>query len=138
VVAIWVIDVRVQPFPLEQRMSRLASFRGPSSPSVSPVRAKQPSVPSSPSRVSESTFHRKIRTLLQELRGIAQSWDNLVLVDGLRAAKSLVDARTELEYVLDLCTLRNYRQVHVMATEMRLPSFRTGSPVLVLLAPNWP
>jgi len=73
-------------------MSRLASFRGPSTPSASPVQS------SSPSRVTESTYHRKVRTLLQELCSITQTWDDLVLFDGLKAATSLIDTRTDLEY----------------------------------------
>lgn len=78
-------------------MSRLASFRGPSTPSSSPVQHKQQNSPASPSRLAESTYHRKIRTLLQELRTITETWDDLVLLDGLKAAKSLVDTRTDLE-----------------------------------------
>jgi len=80
-------------------MSRLASFKGPSAPSQSPIRAQPSSVPSSPSRATESTFHRKARTLLRELDLVAQTWDELVLIDGMRAAQSLVDTRTELELV---------------------------------------
>ena len=79
-------------------MSRLASFRGPSTPSSSP--AKPPNSPASPSRQTDSTFHRKTRTLLQELRSITETWDDLVLIDGLKAARGLVDARTDLEYVI--------------------------------------
>lgn len=77
-------------------MSRLASFKGPSTPTSSPVQAKQPAT-SSPSRLIESTYHRKVRTLLQELRAVTETWDDIVLIDGLKAAKSLVDARTDLE-----------------------------------------
>lgn len=81
--------------------SRLASFKGPSPPAPSPSKAKQPAnTPVSPSRLIESTYHRKLRTLLQELRNITETWDSIVLVDGLKAAKGLVDARTELEYAL--------------------------------------
>lgn len=80
--------------------NRLASFRGPSTPSVSPVQPKVRSSPSSPSRLAESTYHRKLRILLQELRATAQTWDDLVLVDGLKAAKGLVDTRTDLECVI--------------------------------------
>ena len=80
-------------------MSRLASFKGPSSPSPSSARVQPPSVPSSPSRSLETTHHRKVRTLLRELRTIAQAWDTLVFEDGLMAAQNLVDTRTELEYV---------------------------------------
>ncbi|KAJ3752200.1 hypothetical protein EV360DRAFT_88984 [Lentinula raphanica] len=77
---------------------RLASFKGPSTPSSSPVQQRQVSVgPSSPARVTESTYHRSLRTLLQELRSATETWDDLVLIDGLKAAKSLVDMRTELD-----------------------------------------
>ena len=85
--------------PAKSFMSRLASFRGPSTPSPSPVHAKQPS---SPSLTTESTYHRKTRLYLQELRTISDTWDDLVLVDGVKAAKSLVDARTDLEYTVSL------------------------------------
>ena len=83
--------------------NRLKSFRGPSTPTSSPVQKRQtsrpPQSPSSPSRQTESTFHRKTRTLLQDLRTVAQTWDDLVLVDGLKAARELTDTRTDLEYV---------------------------------------
>lgn len=79
---------------------RLASFRGPSAPTSSPVlQPTPPVIPPSPSRPAESTFHRRLRTLLQELRSISQTWDDIVLLDGLKAARTLVDARTELECV---------------------------------------
>lgn len=90
--------------------SRLASFRGPSSPSPNPVHARQstPRSPSSPSSLNvppESPFHRKLRSLLLELRAVARTWDELVLIDGAKAAKSLVDTRTELESVSHLLRL---------------------------------
>lgn len=101
-------------------MSRLASLKGPSSPSPNPVRgqkARQSPAKSPPQKrgspgpsiydrlepdttpPTESTYHRKLRTILLELRGVVKTWNDLVLVDGLKAAKGLVDARTELEYV---------------------------------------
>ncbi|KAF8516913.1 hypothetical protein BU17DRAFT_50379 [Hysterangium stoloniferum] len=78
-------------------MSRLASFKGPSSPSQLPVRPHHNVAPPSPSRMSETTHHRKVRTLLRELHTTAQNWDDLVLIDGLRAVQSLIDTRTELD-----------------------------------------
>ncbi|KAG6892620.1 hypothetical protein C0992_013195, partial [Termitomyces sp. T32_za158] len=84
---------------------RLASFRGPSTPVASPVRAKQHETPNSPSRPSESTYHRKTRTILQELCSIAETWEQLVMHDGLKAAKNLVDARTDLDN--DIAALSN-------------------------------
>ncbi|CAA7267930.1 unnamed protein product [Cyclocybe aegerita] len=82
--------------------SRLASFRGPSTPTSSPAQQKAPNSPASPSRQAESTFHRKTRTLLQELRSVTEIWDDLVLLDGLKAARELVDTRTDLENTLKL------------------------------------
>ncbi|KAG9007118.1 hypothetical protein FRB90_009528 [Tulasnella sp. 427] len=99
-------------------MSRLASLKGPSSPSPNPAKgqkvrqspAKSPSSkrdapgPSIYDRLepdttspSEATYHRKLRTLLLELKGVTKTWNDLILVDGLKAAKGLVDARTELD-----------------------------------------
>ena len=110
-------------------MSRLASFRGPSTPSASPVQSKQLSSPSSPSRISESTYHRKIRTLLQELRSITQTWHDLVLLDGLKAATNLIDTRTDLEYTYFLrfsySVISLPTQVmisHFFQTRCRIPS----------------
>ena len=96
---------------------RLASFKGPStpiSPESSPSGKKKasnrgtivgnkggtnPTPPTSPGRELESTFHRKVRVLLLEVRSICRLWSDVVFYDGLKAAKSLVDARTELECV---------------------------------------
>jgi len=89
--------------------SRLASFRGPSTPTTSPAAPQRyPNSPASPSRATppESTFHRKTRTLLQELRSIADTWDDLVLIDGLKAARELVNTRTDLECVF-ICLIFN-------------------------------
>ena len=78
---------------------RLASFRGPSTPTSSPAQHRPQNPPGSPSRATESTYHRKTRTLLQELRAITDTWEDLVLLDGLKAVQELVDTRTDLEYV---------------------------------------
>ena len=96
---------------------RLASFKGPStplSPDSSPSGRKKYSnnrgavagykegatlAPDFPGRELESTFHRKIRALLLEVRSICRLWSDIVLHDGLKAAKTLVDTRTELECV---------------------------------------
>lgn len=82
--------------------ARLASFRGPSTPSSSPV--KTPQSPRSPraARPTESSYHRKLRASLQELRATCWTWDDLVRKDGLKAVRELVDARTDLECVFDL------------------------------------
>ncbi|KAI0035757.1 hypothetical protein K488DRAFT_42740 [Vararia minispora EC-137] len=81
--------------------SRLASFRGPSTPNSSPVQQrynqKSPRAPTSPARQTESTFHRKVRSSLQELRTACRTWDDLISHDGLKAVQKLVDARTDLD-----------------------------------------
>ncbi|KAL5511729.1 hypothetical protein ACEPAH_4947 [Sanghuangporus vaninii] len=80
---------------------RLASFAGPSTPSASPVQVRQqPSSPQSPSRTTESTYHRKVRALLQDIRTITRIWDDLVKHDGLKAATLLTDTRTDLDNTL--------------------------------------
>ncbi|KAG8900207.1 hypothetical protein FRC01_010220 [Tulasnella sp. 417] len=99
-------------------MSRLSSLKGPSSPSPNPVKgqkarqspAKSPTSKRDPQGPSlydrlepdktpptESTYHRKLRTYLLDLRVAVKTWNDLVLVDGIKAAKGLVDARTELD-----------------------------------------
>lgn len=78
---------------------RLSSFKGPSTPTSSPAHHRPQNTPASPSRQVESTFHRKTRTLLQELQSITETWEDLVLLDGLKAVRELVDTRTDLEYV---------------------------------------
>ena len=79
---------------------RLASFKGPSTPTSSPAQQqRQPGTPKSPARTTESTYHRKLRMSLIDLKTAAETWDDLVLIDGLKAVKALIDARTELEYV---------------------------------------
>ena len=101
---------------------RLASFGGPSSPSPSPVKALNSSPHRQPSsgnqsqhphhgrsqrlqnqseiyESNETTYHRKLRSALLEIKGITKTWNDLVLHDGLKAAKALVDTRTELSCV---------------------------------------
>ncbi|KAJ3850912.1 hypothetical protein EV368DRAFT_44255 [Lentinula lateritia] len=98
--------------------SRLASFKGPSTPTSSPVQQRQvSSAPPSPARLVESTYHRKLRILLQELKSTTETWDDIVLIDGLKAAKSLVDMRTELDNSL-------------ARTPNRLPRTRIVGPTL--------
>ncbi|KAF4615496.1 hypothetical protein D9613_002904 [Agrocybe pediades] len=97
--------------------SRLASFRGPSTPTTSPAAPqKYPNSPASPSRSSppESTYHRKTRTLLQELRSISETWDDLVMIDGLKAARELVNTRTDLDNDLKLIADKKPRKVMVL------------------------
>jgi hypothetical protein len=84
--------------------ARLASFRGPSTPSSSPVKqAQSPNNKSTQAaKPTESTYHRKVRASLQELQAACHTWDDLVRKDGLRAARELIDARTDLECVVSL------------------------------------
>jgi len=90
-----------------RQMSRLSSFRGPSTPTSSPVQQTKrrqnqgKSTPSSPSNQIESTCHRKVRTCLQEIRTVTETWEDLVLLDGLKSLKKLVNTRTDLGYELE-------------------------------------
>lgn len=84
---------------------RLASFKGPSTPNSSPVQQRHANSPKSPAKATESTYHRKLRLCLTELKSIAETWDDLVLIDGLRIIKSLIDERTELEYSIVLLNM---------------------------------
>lgn len=96
---------------------RLSSFKGPSTPNSTPVqqsKKKNPqTIKGSTSPVSspgksiplESPFHRKTRALLYELRAACQLWDDLVLLDGAKAARKLVDTKTELQSVHYLVNL---------------------------------
>ncbi|KAH8828544.1 hypothetical protein DL96DRAFT_1696836 [Flagelloscypha sp. PMI_526] len=95
--------------------SRLASFKGPSTPASSPVQqSKKKPLPSqkgssspasSPSRKNlnssstpiESSFHRKTRAMLLEMRTACHLWDDLVLLDGVKAVRKVVDTNTELQ-----------------------------------------
>lgn len=78
---------------------RLASFHKISTPTSSPVSARQQTTPASPPRSTELSHHRTLRSQLLELRNIAYEWDEKVSGQGLKAASSLIDSRTELEYV---------------------------------------
>ena len=46
---------------------------------------------------TETTYHRKLRNALVEMRSTMRTWNELVLMDGVKAIKGLIDARTELE-----------------------------------------
>ncbi|KAI0273809.1 hypothetical protein BC834DRAFT_966278 [Gloeopeniophorella convolvens] len=86
--------------------ARLASFRGPSTPSSSPIKpAHSPRSPPPPQNnrpAPESPYHRKLRAALRDLRAACDTWDDLVRKDGLRAVADLVDARTDLDNMLAL------------------------------------
>ena len=86
---------------LHHRMSRLASLRGPSTPSPASARASPPLSPTSPttrlSALDPTSYHRKIRAILVEFEKAIKDWEEVVLMDGLKAGKACVDARTELE-----------------------------------------
>ncbi|KAI0361946.1 hypothetical protein OH77DRAFT_1416133 [Trametes cingulata] len=99
--------------------SRLASFRGPSTPSSSPVAARQPTTPSSPSRFSELPHHRTLRSQLLELRNIAYEWDERVSGQGLKAASSLVDARTELDNELAMLSVGRQPAYPIVLEKLR-------------------
>ncbi|KAF9517511.1 hypothetical protein BS47DRAFT_1290936 [Hydnum rufescens UP504] len=108
---------------------RFASFAGPSSPSPTPVKP-QPSRPQQGSPApssslrngnhSETTYHRKLRTTLLEIQSVTMTWNDLVLHDGLRAAKALVDARTELSNALAAFPTGQFPRTHTVGPKVSL------------------
>ncbi|KAF9518895.1 hypothetical protein BS47DRAFT_1375223 [Hydnum rufescens UP504] len=106
---------------------RLGSFAGPTSPSLTPVkpqpsRKKQGSPDPSPSlrndNHSETTYHRKLRTTLVEIQSVTMTWNDLVLHDGLRAAKALVGARTELSNALAASPMDRFPRTHTVGPKV--------------------
>ena len=52
--------------------------------------------------VLETTYHRKLRGSLLEIRTCCRNWEDLIDHDGFRAIQRLVDGRTDLECVKGL------------------------------------
>lgn len=82
----------------------------PSSPPSTPTR-KQGAVADLPIReVSfvfesdfvETTVHKRLRQILLEIRNATRQWDELTKIEGFKAAKEIVDARTLIESVRSL------------------------------------
>jgi hypothetical protein len=48
----------------------------------------------------ETAVHKRLRQTLFEIRGAARRWEEATKVDGFKAAKEIVDARTLIEYVI--------------------------------------
>lgn len=76
--------------------SRLASLSTPqrsrSSPSPSPSPA-----PASPLKPLETTHHRMLKLVIGEVRNVINTWDEIILHDGMRAGKGCIDEGTEME-----------------------------------------
>ncbi|WRT63964.1 uncharacterized protein IL334_000891 [Kwoniella shivajii] len=82
-------------------MSRLDSLtpsrarsRGSQSPSPSPG----PSPLQSQS--TETTHHRMLKLVLSETKKLFKTWDELIIVDGFKAAKGCIDESTEMDNLL--------------------------------------
>lgn len=82
------------------RNQRLASFGGPSTPTKLNRAVSNPPSPAAQRSSSETTYHRKLRAALIDFRLAAQTWRELVHIDGFKAAKTLIDTRTDLENTL--------------------------------------
>ncbi|WWD18035.1 hypothetical protein CI109_102482 [Kwoniella shandongensis] len=81
-------------------MSRLASLtpsrsraRNSLSPSPSPA-------PSLSSLQTETTHHRMLKLVLAEIKNVLKTWDELVMIDGFKAAKGCVDEATEMDNLI--------------------------------------
>lgn len=88
------------------KMSRLASLTpsgtpsrsrtGSQSPAPSPS-ASTPGTPRANTRQIETTHHRMVKLIISELKSLFKTWDELVLVDGMKAGKGCIDEATEME-----------------------------------------
>ncbi|KAK8865783.1 hypothetical protein IAR55_000930 [Kwoniella newhampshirensis] len=81
-------------------MSRLASLtpsrsRARNSQSPSPSPAQSPSL-----QPTETTHHRMLKLVLAEIRNVLRTWDELVMIDGFKAAKGCVDEATEMDNLI--------------------------------------
>ena len=79
-------------------MSRLASLSTPSrrgSPSPSPDLTRPPIT----TTVRETTHHRMLREVVRSFQALVEQWDDLVSIDGLKAGKACIDARTTIQWV---------------------------------------
>ncbi|KAF8321441.1 uncharacterized protein EI90DRAFT_3147087 [Cantharellus anzutake] len=97
----------VRPQPNATPTSPSSSSRGNRQQSSSnPPQSPRHGTPQKPQNQSdnnvpnETTYHRKLRSILLEIKATTITWDEIVLYDGLNAAKGLVDARTELSNAL--------------------------------------
>lgn len=72
--------------------SKHARSRGSPSPSASP--------PQSPLRPTETTHHRMLKLVIGEIKNVIRTWDEIVILEGFKAAKGCVDESTEMESVL--------------------------------------
>ncbi|ORY20955.1 hypothetical protein BCR39DRAFT_74418 [Naematelia encephala] len=79
-------------------MSRLASLTPSRAPSTPPQAVH---TPSSPLKGSETTYHRKLRLVIGEIRKVVKSWDELVR-DGIKVGRGCVDSATEMDNILAL------------------------------------
>ena len=79
-------------------MSRLASLSTPQRSRASPSPSPSPApAPASPSRQTETTHHRMLKLVLAEVRNVLSTWDEILLVDGMRVGKGCIDEATEME-----------------------------------------
>ncbi|AFR93797.2 hypothetical protein C343_01687 [Cryptococcus neoformans C23] len=107
--------------------SKNARSRGSPSPSPSPAQ--------SPLRPTETTHHRMLKLVIGEIKNVIRNWDEIVILEGFKAAKGCVDESTEMDNILDveerpereevgphLSTLYNHR-VNLQTTISKLDNF---------------
>ncbi|KIR67608.1 hypothetical protein I314_02025 [Cryptococcus bacillisporus CA1873] len=74
--------------------SKNARSRGSPSPSPSPAQ--------SPPRPTETTHHRMLKLVIGEIKNVIRTWDEIVILEGFKAAKGCVDESTEMDNILDV------------------------------------
>ncbi|WVR05727.1 hypothetical protein IAU60_002751 [Kwoniella sp. DSM 27419] len=81
-------------------MSRLDSLTPSRARSRTASPSPAPSPGPSPSQTTETTHHRMLKLVLAEVRKILKTWDELIILDGFKAAKGCIDESTEMDNIL--------------------------------------
>jgi len=73
----------------------------------------------------ETAVHKRLRQTLFEIRGAARRWEEATKVDGFKAAKEIVDARTMIEYVVSSYIYPYYIMIFTNACVQECINHRT-------------
>ncbi|ODN84165.1 hypothetical protein, variant [Cryptococcus amylolentus CBS 6039] len=80
---------------------RLASLSTPSRSRSSPSPSPSPA-PATPLRQTETTHHRMLKLVITEVKNVIKTWDEIIILEGYKAAKGCIDETTEMDNLLDV------------------------------------
>ncbi|ORX34224.1 hypothetical protein BD324DRAFT_637164 [Kockovaella imperatae] len=101
----------------------------PSTPKQSNANTAYDRSQRTPSRQAETSHHRFLKLLLDEVKKLCSTWEDIMLVDGLKAGKGCVDQATEMDNIL-LAPLGSERPSIAEHLEMFYESQRAMDGVL--------